>query len=251
MTAPASDLEAVVFDFHGTLVEGSGFSYEVATGVLLDTLASGGVELDASLFRATYRREVSRYLDERLRTGDEQHNTVWLARTLRVLGVPVEAGDERVVAAVDAYFARYERELSPLPGAGDLLASLAPRYRLGLLSNFTDARPVRGVLRREGLYRHFDCIVISADIGRCKPQPDAFRHVLEGLGAAAERTLFVGDDPRDDVQGAHDAGFRTAWLRRPDAPPMLRWVGDEGPPEGDAPADHRVERLEDLRQLLG
>ena len=69
------------------------------------------------------------------------------------------------------------------------------------------------VLERDGLAPYLDAVVISADLGRRKPVPAVFRSALEQLGAAAETTLFVGDDPQDDIEGAKAVGMRTAWVR--------------------------------------
>ena len=130
-----------------------------------------------------------------------------------------------------------------------VLETLGSRHRLGLLSNFTDATPVRAVLEREGLAHHFHAIVISAEVGRRKPRPDVFWRVLSELDTTAERTLFVGDDPHDDVHGANAVGMRTAWLRTDEVPSLVRWLGRPSPAV-PAEADYTLERLGDLLGIL-
>ena len=50
---------------------------------------------------------------------------------------------------------------------------------------------------------------------------------------------MIGDNPETDIHGAHDAGLRTIYLRRPDAgTEQLPW------------ADHTVTRLEEIKALL-
>ena len=242
-------LEAILFDFHGTLVHGGGFSFEVAMRTLLDSLAGSGVSVDEELFRAAYRKEVARYFELHANRGLEQHNTVWIARTLKRLGHEAHPEDAPVQDAVSAYFDRFAEEMTCFPGVAELLRSLHGRYRLGLLSNFTDPRPVRRVLERDGLAPYLDAVVISADVGRRKPVPAIFEAALEALGARPERTLFVGDDPDDDIGGAKAVGMRTAWVRPGSEAPLLRWM--EGSEPGEAlGADYTVDRVTELLGLL-
>jgi putative hydrolase of the HAD superfamily len=56
-------------------------------------------------------------------------------------------------------------------------------------------------------------IFVSEETGIAKPDPAAFYLALETLGTAASQTLFVGDDPSRDIEGARNAGLKTAWLR--------------------------------------
>jgi HAD superfamily hydrolase (TIGR01549 family) len=242
-------IEAVLFDFHGTLVHGGGFSFDVAMGTLLGSLSDSGLVVDEDGFRSVYRREVRRYFELHANQGREQHNTVWVARALTELGHACGPDDEPVRRAVDAYFDRFSRELTSYPGAADLLRGLHGRYRLGLLSNFTDPRPVHEVLAREGFAPYLDAVVISADLGRRKPIPAVFRRALEELGARAETTLFVGDDPADDIAGARAVGMRTAWVRPGADAPLLRWMNDDEPGEAEG-ADLTLERVTDLLDLL-
>jgi putative hydrolase of the HAD superfamily len=247
MSAPR--IEAILFDFHGTLVHGGGFSFDVAMRTLLDSLHGSGVAVEEERFRDTYQREVRRYFDQHANLGREQHNTVWIARALTELGHDASPEDAPVRDAVSAYFERFAREMTCFPGVGELLRSLHGRYRLGLLSNFTDPRPVHRVLERDGLAPYFDAVVISADLGRRKPVPGVFRSALEQLGAAPATTLFVGDDPEDDIEGAKAVGMRTAWVRPGTEAPLLRWM--EGTEPGEASgADITVDRVTELLSVL-
>lgn len=47
------------------------------------------------------------------------------------------------------------------------------------------------------------------------PKPDAviFEHALRQLKIDAHECLHVGDHPYHDMQGAHEVGMRTAWLK--------------------------------------
>ncbi len=55
-----------------------------------------------------------------------------------------------------------------------------------------------------------DVVVCAAECGtgRGKPDAEAFAAVVERLGVAPERSVFVGDDPEADVAGAIRAGLQ-------------------------------------------
>jgi putative hydrolase of the HAD superfamily len=92
----------------------------------------------------------------------------------------------------------------------DALAS--QQLRLGLISNWDERlRPLLGEL---GLDQYFEAIIISSDVGFCKPSPVIFEEAAAKLGLPPGRILHVGDSPAADIEGAKAAGFQTTELRR-------------------------------------
>lgn len=65
----------------------------------------------------------------------------------------------------------------------------------------------RRELHRWGLLEAVDETVFCVDVGWRKPAPQVFSHTLSLLNACPDRTLFVGDDARWDVEGASRAGI--------------------------------------------
>jgi putative hydrolase of the HAD superfamily len=96
----------------------------------------------------------------------------------------------------------------------DLLRSIRDRdWRIGIVTNGgTLAQSAK--MRNSGLVDLIDGSVISASFGMKKPAPEIFRHMIERLGIDPEQSWFVGDDPRADVCGARQVGFRTCWVER-------------------------------------
>lgn len=94
-----------------------------------------------------------------------------------------------------------------VPGA---LATLAQRWRLGVVSNANGT--VRALLTRVGLASRFEVIVDSHEEGIEKPDPRLFRIALERMGARAEETAYVGDIYHVDVVGARAAGLHPILL---------------------------------------
>jgi putative hydrolase of the HAD superfamily len=134
-------------------------------------------------------------------------------------GIPSD--DEPVRAAAAAYRAAYVDAWREVPGATELLATLAGRVRLGIVSNNV-AREQREKIRACGLDPHLNGVVISEEVCVSKPDPAIFRIALAVIGTTAAQTVMVGDSWQADVAGARAAGMRAVWFNprgrpRPDA----------------------------------
>ncbi|MFK0252540.1 HAD family hydrolase [Streptomyces sp. NPDC090445] len=90
-----------------------------------------------------------------------------------------------------------------------------------------------------------DLVVTSAEWGVAKPDPRFFARVLEVSGAPGAETLYVGDHPANDILPAHNAGLRTAHLRRG---PWGHWWADD--PAVRAAADWSINSLADLVTIV-
>ena len=73
---------------------------------------------------------------------------------------------------------------------------------------------------REQLDELFDAVVISAEVGMHKPQPEVYRLAAERLAEPPERCVFV-DDLRENCEGAEAVGM-TAVLHRDPAATVTR-----------------------------
>jgi putative hydrolase of the HAD superfamily len=94
-----------------------------------------------------------------------------------------------------------------------VLATLRAGWRIGVLTNGQPAMQRRKVAAL-GLQAHVDAIVFANECGdgRGKPDPSAFRAVLDRLAASPERSVFVGDDLDADLVGASRAGMHAIHL---------------------------------------
>jgi HAD superfamily hydrolase (TIGR01509 family) len=91
-----------------------------------------------------------------------------------------------------------------------VLETLGERYRLGVVSNFYGN--LEAVCRSSGLAPLFAVMTDSFRVGIEKPDPAIFRAALEPLHATPETTLFIGDSPRRDCEGARNAGIGFIWI---------------------------------------
>lgn len=105
----------------------------------------------------------------------------------------------------ELWAADFRSWLSINPGTIEVLADLkAGRTALALLSN---AGPDLGSYLRCGLLGDFfAACYVSGELGLLKPQPEIYRHVLDGLGISAAEAVFI-DDRVANVRGAQALGI--------------------------------------------
>jgi putative hydrolase of the HAD superfamily len=136
-------------------------------------------------------------------------------------------GDERAGAALSAL----DRRVAELPMLEPTLRALlerlrrAGRIRLGVLSNGDRGWSAR--IRAAGVAALFDAVVVSADIGCAKPDPDAFRIAAERLGVPPAACLMIDDQP-GHLPGAAAAGLRTYLFAHPRTDELVARLVSEG-----------------------
>lgn len=237
-------IEAVVFDYGNTLIEFSARQAHACDARLAAALTSLFGPHDADTLRrlrgadrsAPYAGDPPEY-----RENDLPAITRAAVRTL----YGREAAADELQSLLRTRFDAFVDVVTAAPDTVPVLERLAPRFRLALLSNYPDAPAIRESLRKTGLSRFLDPVIVSADIGRVKPHPLPFRLMREALGRAPEAILYVGDNWLADVQGARRAGWRSVWV--------TRWSPPEEVPrrDGDLQPDAIIPALRDLPPLLG
>lgn len=143
----------------------------------------------------------------------------WRAVVRHVLGDA--AADGTCFDALWKHFATGEAWRA-IDGALEALRTARARgIRVGVLSNM-DAR-LPGVLHDLGLAAHIDEIFLPSRTGLAKPDPRAYLAATRALGAAPERTAYVGDREEDCVAPARRVGLRALRFApgRPPGPGLL------------------------------
>ena len=138
-------------------------------------------------------------------------------------------------------------ELIPAPpSVGPLLARLAERYRLAVLSNWPLAATIDRFVEAAGWDRSLTGVVVSQRVGTIKPHPEIFRVTSAQLNVPSAAILHVGDDWAADIVGAKDAGWRAAYLHTPDGDSPLPASSRDGRVQPDLELD----TLADLEPAL-
>ncbi len=83
----------------------------------------------------------------------------------------------------------------------------------GLLTN-SGSRNTKEKLEITGLDGVFAVVATRDTLGFGKPDPRAFHHACELLGAEPGETMYVGDHIEIDAIAAKDAGLYAVWLQR-------------------------------------
>jgi putative hydrolase of the HAD superfamily len=119
---------------------------------------------------------------------------------------------EAVFRAIGAAFSAREAWLV-FPDVLPVLRALAGGgIRRAVISNWVWGAPQ--LLHDLELAAYFEALVISARIGRQKPDRAVFQHALELTGVAPERAWHVGDSYRADVLGARSVGIQPVLINR-------------------------------------
>jgi HAD superfamily hydrolase (TIGR01509 family) len=132
------------------------------------------------------------------------------------LGVelPPEEISELVLARV---LAGYREELPLLPGAVEVVESMAARWPLGLASS-SNREAIDLVLELSGLERHFAVALSSEEANRGKPAPDVYLEAARRLGIAAQACVAV-EDSESGIRSAHAAGMGVIAVPNAEFPP--------------------------------
>ena len=111
--------------------------------------------------------------------------------------------------------------------ARPLIAALAERYPLALVSNFYGN--IGAVLHDFRLDRYFLHVIESAVVGVRKPDPAIFRLGLDALGISdASSAVVIGDSYDKDILPAASLGCCTVWLKN------IGWKPYTGTEQADA-----------------
>ncbi len=113
------------------------------------------------------------------------------------------------VEAFLADFAQWGQGLSP--GTAALVESVKPRARAACFSNSNEIHWHTQKDHRE-IKALFETAFSSHEIGKVKPDLEAFEHVVTSLGAAPEEIVFL-DDSRRNVAAARTLGIRAYRVR--------------------------------------
>ena len=114
---------------------------------------------------------------------------------------------------LDEFHRLFTNHAVPVEGSQALAQRLrAAGILLGIVTNGTSGMQ-RATITRCGFETFFDAVLISEEEGVRKPDSELFRRALVRLGANANESIFVGDNPEADIAAAKAAGLRAYWRK--------------------------------------
>lgn len=246
MIHPPIPLEAVIFDWGGTLAEYATIELEDMWRLAARHLNAQQPQKSAGHARWEEHELVARLAQVEVdfwATTATHQRAGTLADLLHAataaLGMDVAEAvlEEAATHYLDAWTPHIRHE----PDARDTLRALRRRgLRIGLLSNTHWPRAFHEhFLARDGLDGLIDARLYTSELQVMKPHPEAFRAALEALEVTAPtRAVFVGDRPFDDIFGARQSGLRAVLRTNPEVPPY------------DVTPDAVIDRLFDLIEVI-
>jgi HAD superfamily hydrolase (TIGR01509 family) len=222
-------VEAITFDFGNTLLPVPRSQLRRVVELTAERVAARLGPYDTETFLRVWAEERERQFREevpRMREVDLADRLVRVLARLRGMDAPETStrwdqeaarglsDDAEIAWGVDVYSSTFVEVMPVPPAVEPLLARLASRRVLGVLSNWPLAATIDRFLAAAGWDRHFRAVVVSQRVGTIKPDPAIFEVALTALGADAQQVLHVGDDWNADVVGAKRVAWRAAYLVR-------------------------------------
>lgn len=215
-------IRVVLFDLGSTLIYFDASWLEViprATLVLSDTLRQHGLNLPREEFANRFQQRMFEYYRQR-ETEFIEYTTQRILRDLLAESGLNSISPNLLRRALDDFYATTQAHWQVEEDTHPTLTRLVEQgYRLGLISNASDALDVHTLIDKAGLRNYFEQILISAEVGIRKPHPRIFRLALDFFGVSPPQAVMVGDTLGADILGAHQIGMRSIWItRRADTP---------------------------------
>jgi len=181
-------VEAVLFDFEGTLV-GNQWNRKEAVQETIERLKGLGFPVD--------RLQGKKY-------SLLKNEAIAMARE-------IGQSPNSVKEEIDAIYDRFDEDAlsrwSLRPQAKDFLYSLkSSDIQTGLVSN-VGKKALEEAILKLGLSSLFNIIISRNDVRHLKPNGEGIRLALNRLGVPGGKALFVGDS-LDDIQAAKEAGLQ-------------------------------------------
>jgi putative hydrolase of the HAD superfamily len=197
-------IDAVVFDFYGTLTPGRRSADQLAART--EQATALGIE------PAALDAELTATVDARFRGagGDLPGSLRWVADRLGV--TPSDAAIRR---AATLRLASERRFGTPRPEAVEVLQALRGRgLRVGVISDCSAELPE--YFADLPIAPHVDAAVFSFRTGHRKPERENYLTCCAALGVQPQACVYVGDGGSDELAGARAVGMRAVHLAVPD-----------------------------------
>lgn len=136
----------------------------------------------------------------------------------------------------------HSEDETPFADAYETLEALKDRgYRLGIIANQAAGAAQR--LDAWGLFKYFDVVAASAELGVAKPDKLIFEKAFALAGCQPQDSVMVGDRIDNDIRPAKALGMRTIWIRKG----LAKYQHVDF---GKNIADWAIDTLSDLKEIL-
>jgi 2-haloacid dehalogenase len=197
---PTPNPRLLTFDCYGTLIDWDSGIRAYLAGVL--ARKGAGVALDDFYRHWYYECELKVIAGPFMLYRDVLQTSLQAA--LRDFGLPLAPDD-------GADFGTAMETWEPFPESVAVLAKLAERYPLAVISN-SQHDIIRHAVAKLG--SPFSYVITAEDARAYKPAARPFELTLEQAGVSAAETLHVAQSQMVDLPRSKAMGIRTIWINR-------------------------------------
>jgi putative hydrolase of the HAD superfamily len=149
-----------------------------------------------------------------MQAGELSERAYWARRAAEVAAV---SGTDGVTAMMARLYDGSEDELTRRQARALVAEARRRGLETAVLTNDLHAFHNRAWIDRIRFLEEVGCVVDTSHHGTRKPEPAAYRLVLDRIGVAADQAVFVDDQPVNTA-GATAAGMAAVWfdVTRPD-----------------------------------
>jgi putative hydrolase of the HAD superfamily len=237
----ASDMKLITFDFWNTLFldQHEEIRHKKRIGFAHKVLRKHRESLEQAEIREAFQAAHQEYLQQwdkrRAFTMDHHVSHILHCLQLEVPGVDF--------SSIVDYFESILLEHPPLviENAVETVRFAASRTKVGLISDtgYSPGRTLRKILARNKMGDCFHAFSFSNETGVLKPNPIAFRRILEELDVPPQEAVHVGDLEDADIAGAKQIGMRA-----------IRYIGADPEASRQSSADAVIDDLNQLSAVL-
>ena len=219
------NVEAVLFDLDGTLLDSIGIYYDIVD-IVFEKLKLPPVPKERFV--------------EAAKDGDFEWDYV-LPDDMK------DRKEELIKAATDLIYEIYPdmftKKLKIVPGADSILIDIQKNgMKIGIVTSTPEEgmSHKRQILERTGMDKLIEVVITADDVQHKKPAGEPLVVCCQKLGIAPEKSVYVGD-ARIDIKAGKAAGMKTIGVLT--GFDDLETLGREGP-------DAIIDSVADLRQVI-
>ncbi|CAI6087319.1 HAD family hydrolase [Cohnella sp. JJ-181] len=190
------NIKAVIFDLDNTLLDRTR-TFHRFTSSFVDTYFRHAQDKE-SLINRIIELDQDGYKDKHVLFTELLEEFPWTAK-------PV------IAELLEYYSVHYVKNALLMEHAEETIQYIRQKYKIGLITNGRNAIQY-GKIDCLGIRNAFDFILVSEEAGVKKPDARIFQTTAQKLGLRAEECIYIGDHPKNDIQGASQAGMNTIWI---------------------------------------
>ena len=192
-------IKAVLFDLDGTLL-----NRDESVKMFIERQYDRLYKLVGHIPKEKY---ASRFIEL------DNQRYVWKDKVYRQLVNEFNIADIIWEKLLQDYMSEFKNNCIPFPNLIQMLEELkSNNLVLAIITNGYGQFQIDNI-KALNIEKYFDTILVSEWEGIKKPNPQIFLRALEKLNILPNESIFIGDDPENDVKAAQYVGMKGVWKR--------------------------------------